>query len=105
MLLDLIVGDPQLPIVLVHVFRLLRAMTQGYKELQRRMYDNLDRILNCRSQASGWENDMGHFVAEIFNANREQCMDIKLHQVCVILEDYAFVYLFTMTLELTVLGR
>ncbi len=81
LLLDLIFGTPQLAVVLSLVFKLLRALTQGYKKLQNRMFDYLDRFLTCEGQQSGWENDMANFVAEIFNDNRELCIKIKPDQV------------------------
>ena len=42
--------------VLATTFRMLRALTLHYHSVQRRMFDNLDRILNCRGAGTGWEN-------------------------------------------------
>ena len=81
LLLDAISLGKQMSKVLSLVFRLLRALTLGYKKVQRRMFDDLDRILNCHGAEKGWENDMANLVAETFNDNRELCIEVRPYQV------------------------
>ncbi len=63
------------------IFRMLRGLAVGYKKVQRRLFDNLDRILNCKGSGRGYENDMGHLITEVFNENSDLCIEILPSQV------------------------
>ena len=80
-MIDLTTGVKQPASVLSLAFRMMRGLTLDFEEVQLRLFDNLDRFLNCHGLSSGWENDMANLVAEIFNDNRELCVKVKPYQV------------------------
>ena len=83
MMLDLTTsGERQLGPVLSLAFKMMRGLTLANRQVQERLFDNLDRILSCKGSSPGWENDMASLIAEIFNDNRDLCIEVKPNQVC-----------------------
>ncbi len=83
MILDIITNtEKQLGNTLSYCFKFLRALTLGHNAMQKRMFDELDRILKVEGTTSGWENDMANLVAEIFNNCTDTCVQIRPTHVC-----------------------
>ena len=95
-----VVGTPNQPSsVLRNCFWLLRALCVDYNDVQVKLYESLDAILNTVSldqqksasdlendqrdavKHEAWENSMGWTISEIFNGCRETCLRIRPEQV------------------------
>eukprot|EP00729_Bicosta_minor_P030462 gene30462-30437_t len=91
--MDVIDTPNQFSSVLRNCFWLLRALCLSYPEVQVKLYEFLDAILNTDSPTmkpgdsedalhfEAWENSLGWTCSEIFNGCRETCLRIKPAQV------------------------
>jgi hypothetical protein len=78
LILDVITHpEKQLGSTLTHCFKFLRAVTLKHETMQKRMFDELDRILKVEGTDGGWENDMANLVAEIFNNCTKTCIEVR----------------------------
>eukprot|EP00039_Didymoeca_costata_P011469 m.161015 g.161015 ORF g.161015 m.161015 type:complete len:2636 (+) comp15183_c0_seq1:24-7931(+) len=73
--------DDLTPELLGCMFSLLKNLANGNPSIQSLLFHHLDVILKTKGEASGWENEMGLCVAEIFNASRETCLNVSEHHV------------------------
>ncbi len=78
--LDIATSDRQVPAVLQTAYRFLAALTKGNPFMQSFLFRNLDRILDCDA-ASGWENDMGKLLCEIFDNDQANSIGVSKQQV------------------------
>lgn len=84
--LDMVTSTRQPSDALIAGFKLLKALTKDYGKVKRRLFDNLDRILEAKGLETGWENSMANLVAEIFHNDRELCIEIRQPQLEKIME-------------------
>lgn len=89
-LFDIIERDGQFDEVLILVFKTMRALSRGYPEVQRAVFEHIDILLKCVGATSGWEDEMAAAVAEVrysrttrvnptqlFTNNHHLCLEVK----------------------------
>ena len=81
LLLDVLSAGKQPARALSAVFVFLRNLARGYPKVQKRLFENLDRILNARGTERGYEYVQGQLLAEIFNENSDVTIEVKPSQV------------------------
>ena len=83
-----IISTPEQPgDVLAAAFDCARAHACGYPDVQRKLFESLDIILNVHSKTTSrgtlgtWQQSMGLCLAEVFNGCKETCLGVRPGQV------------------------